>query len=129
MTFRSDIIEAIRSHIASETGYVGYRGMKFLDQINEFPAFYVHVKTENRTHIGQANKLAIIEMDIRAYEYSDSLDAIEDVVRSVELAIESFSLDGVDEARITHVSTDEGLLLPYAVGDMSLEVLYRIIQQ
>lgn len=115
------MINAIEAHSGSR----GHRGMRFLHEINDFPQFYVHAGQESRTHIGRGVKLCLIEADIRGYSYSDSFEDIEAYARSIEHAIQLWRPAIIDEARVLSLSTDEGLMRPYALCDISAQILYR----
>lgn len=128
MIIRTQIINALINHIAIQTQSHGARGMRFLHEINDFPQFYVHAGREQRTHIGRGVKLAIIQADIRGYQYSDSFDDTEAYARSLETAIQSFRPSIIEEARVVSLSTDEGLMRPYSICDIAAQILYRIEQ-
>jgi hypothetical protein len=126
MTTRTSAIAQLIEHIQTHSGSRGHRGMRFLHEINDFPQFYVHAGRESRTHIGRGVRLCVIETDIRGYVYSDSFEDIEAYARSIEHAIQSFRPSIIDEARVLSLSTDEGLMRPYALCDISAQILYRI---
>lgn len=127
MSVRYSVVESLIAHISSTTGFRGYRGLKFLHEINEFPSFYIHVAREQRAHVGAGMKIGIITCDLRVYEYSDSIDTLEIVLRAIESSIDSFTNNCVaDEIRVLTVRTDEGLAIPYQVGDITLQIIYRI---
>jgi hypothetical protein len=129
MSKRLDIINALIAHIESVVGFSGSRGLRFLHEINSFPSFYIHPRNESRKHDGRGSRMAILSIDLRAYGWSDNLDYIEALARSLESAVSSFrplhqSL--VHEARVTSLRTDEGAMTPYCICDCSLEILYGI---
>jgi hypothetical protein len=129
MSRRTDIITALVNHIATITGIAGIRGLRFLHEINSFPSFYVHPQLETRTHIAHGVRLAVITCEMRAYVYSDRLNDVEDIARSIEHAVQTFPrlhLTLVDECRVTTLRTDEGVMSPYGIVDLTLEILYRI---
>jgi hypothetical protein len=126
MSKRTSIITTLISHIESQTSASGYRGLRFLHEINSFPAFYIHPEAETRIHISSDTRHAVISCSLRGYQHSDNLDDIEDFARTLEAAIDSFSSTLVEEIRVTSLRTDEGLLEPYGVVDMRLEILYVV---
>lgn len=129
MSKRSSIIANLIAHIEDSVGYGGFRGLRFLHEINSFPAFYVHPGNENRQHLGDGRKLAVLSLDIRGYGWSEGLGYIETLVRELESAVESFR-DAyphlVQESRVTQLRTDEGAMEPYCICDMSVEILYSV---
>lgn len=128
MTIRTDTINGLIQHISSETGSRGFRGLRFLHEINDFPTFYVHAGTETRTHAGAGMKLCILECDIRGYTYSNETVDKEDYLRSIEIAVQTYADINrtIDECRCISCKTDEGLYRPYAICDLKVQILYRI---
>lgn len=129
MSKRSQIIQSFIDHIEASVGYSGYRGLRFIHEINSFPAFYVHPRGENRRHDGAGTKLAILSLDVRGYGWSEGLSYIEELVRNLETAVQSYlplHQNLVHEARVISLRTDEGAMEPYCICDMSVEILYGI---
>lgn len=129
MSQRSDILRTLVSHIATSTASAGFRGMRFLHEINSFPAFYIHPQNESRVHEGAGSAYAIQSISIRGFQYSDQLDDIEAFMRAIEESIQSYAHTYpslVDDARVVSVRTDEGHMAPYGIVDMQLEVLYSV---
>jgi hypothetical protein len=129
MSQRTTILRTLIAHIATSTSSAGFRGMRFLHEINSFPAFYIHPQNENRIHEGDGSAYAVQSISIRGYQYSDQLDDIELFMRSLEAAIQTYAQaypDLVDDARVVSVRTDEGAMAPYGIVDMQLEVLYSV---
>lgn len=121
---RNLLITSFISHVADQTSLPGTRGLKFLNEINDFPGFYVHPKIEALAHYGSNNTLRVIRVDLRIFTMSDD---IETLARNVETAVQTFrsTLPCIDEARVTSLNTDNGLLDPYAVADLEIEIYYR----
>lgn len=129
MSQRTVILQTLIDHIALHTDSVGYRGMRFLHEINSFPAFYIHPQNESRVHEGDASAYAVQSISIRGFQYSDQLDDIEQFMRDIETAIQSYAPaypSLVEDARVVSVRTDEGVMAPYGIVDMQLEILYDI---
>lgn len=129
MSQRTDIIRTLVSHIATATDSAGFRGMRFLHEVNSFPAFYVHPQNESRVHEGAGGAYAVAAISLRGYQYSDQLDDIETFMRNLEIAIQTYAPtypNLADDARVVSVRTDEGIMAPYGIVDMQLEVLYRV---
>jgi hypothetical protein len=103
--------------------------MRFLHEVNSFPAFYIHPQNENRVHEGAGRAYAICAISLRGYQYSDNLDDIEQFMREIEVAIQTYALtyrDLVDDARVISLRTDEGTMAPYGIVEMQLEILYSV---
>lgn len=128
MSKRTLIIESLIRHIATHTNSTGFRGMRFLHEINTFPSFYIHPQNENRVHRGAGFQLAVMSCSIRAFQWTDTLDVVESYSRDLETAIQTYKpayKHLVQEARVTSVRTDEGIMAPYALVDMNLDILYE----
>lgn len=123
MTIRTQAVTQLITHLEQQLGCKGHRGLQLLHEINDFPQFYIHPGQERRVHIGRNERFGLIEADIRGYTYADD---IEHFARSLETGIQSWSAPYIDEARVVSLSTDEGLLKPYEVCDISAQILYRI---
>jgi len=123
------MINSLIAHIENNVGYGGFRGLRFLHEINSFPAFYVHPRNESRQHNGRGSRQAIISLDLRGYGWNDNLDYIEQLSRELEAAIQTYAplhKHLVHEARVLSLRTDEGAMAPYCICDMSLQILYGI---
>lgn len=123
----SNIVNNLIANLETTLGIKGYRGLQFLHNINDYPSFYLHAGKERFAHIGAGVKLKIIEAELRVYNYSDNLEDIEILLRRFESAIDSYFSTEADEFRVLEVSTDEGLMSPYQLADIKLEILYRKI--
>jgi hypothetical protein len=129
---RSDIINSLITHIESSVGYTGFRGLRFMHEINSFPAFYIHPRNESRNHNGRGAKQAILSIDLRGYGWSEGLSYIEQLVRELETAVQTYAplhKHLVHEARVLSLRTDEGAMEPYCICDMSLQILYGIADE
>ena len=129
MSQRTAIINSLITHISNSVSAPGYRGYRFLHEVNSFPSFYIAFQNESRTHRGRGTRLGIIAFNLRGYCWTDSLDSVEQYMRTIETAIQRYApahLRFVEEARVTSVRTDEGVMAPYGIVDMSIEVLYTV---
>lgn len=129
MSKRTLILQSLVKHIAAATSSAGYRGMKFLHEVNSFPAFYIHPQNESRVHRGAGQKLSVISISVRAFQWTDTLDDVEAYARQLEYAIQTYKPQHrslIEEARVISLRTDEGIMAPYAVVDMELDLLYEV---
>ena len=129
MSKRSSILSTLINHIADATHASGFRGLRFLHEINSFPAFYIHPETEDRFHYGRGSRQAVCACSLRGFQWSDSLDDIEAFARALESAIMSYKASHrylIDEIRVISLRTDEGLMNPYGIVDMQFEILYEV---
>lgn len=108
-----------------------YRKLKFLDEVNDFPALYVSAGTEFRNFNSKSLTVATLDVTIRAYVYGedDSQSQADDLVQDVEHVI--YSLEdspdkGILDITIDNISTDEGLAVPYGLAEIELTIVYRL---
>jgi hypothetical protein len=128
MIKRTTIIQNLKTALETATETPGFRGLKFLDEINDFPTFYVHAREETRTHIGGDVRYASMSIDVRGYLFTDTLADTELYVRQLETGVQTFAEQEpfVEEARTLSVKTDEGIMKPYSVCDLKLQIIYPI---
>ena len=110
-----------------------FKNYKFLDEINDFPSVCFVAGSENREELGANRRLGTIEVALRGYVFDENnVDKAEILAQNVESKVDSFSANvaaranGVADARVTAFRTDEGLLQPYGVADLEIEILYDL---
>ena len=110
-----------------------FKNYKFLDEINDFPSVCFVAGSENREELGANRRLGTIEVALRGYVFDENIvDIAEILAQNVESKVDSFSANvaaranGVADARVTAFRTDEGLLQPYGVADLEIEILYDL---
>lgn len=109
--------------------------LKFWDEIEEFPAVHLNAGSETREYQGGGHKDRYMSVTLRCYVNSE--DAVEDLdklLEDVEVVLEDNSrleyIDRKGATQYTHqitiisIDTDEGVLEPYGVGEMTIEVRY-----
>ena len=135
MARRNDIIDAFRSHLATElindVAEVSKRYL-YMDEINDFPYITFVARKEARLHRGDNRRLATIQVDLRVYIYDRDIDDLDLIVRKIEDAILTFGdtaaaiSNGVEESQTVTVDGDEGLMRPYQVGDIQILITYDV---
>ena len=110
-----------------------FKNYKFLDEINDFPSVCFVAGSENREELGANRRLGTIEVALRGYVFDENnVDIAEILAQNVESKVDSFSANvaaranGVSDARVISFRTDEGLLQPYGVADLEIEILYDL---
>ena len=109
--------------------------MLFWDEVDNFPAIHVNAGSETREYHGGAYKDRFLNITARIYvKETDAVVALDKLLEDVETVIESNgSLAYVDRqgnANTTHdiiiisIDTDEGVLEPFGVAEMQLQVHY-----
>ena len=127
MSLRTAIIAALIDTLQQHTASRGYRGLRFIHELNTFPCFCVHAQSETRSYESDNARLALMSVAIRGYCWTDSLDEVEAFARQLEQGVAVFASSPlIQEARVTSLRTDEGLLEPYSAIDIDAQILYRI---
>lgn len=108
-----------------------YRKIKFLDEVNDFPALYLSAGTEIRNFNSLSLTVATLDVTIRAYVYGEdnSQSLADDLVQDVEHVIYSLGDNpdkGILDITIDSISIDEGLATPYGLAEVELTVVYRL---
>jgi hypothetical protein len=108
-----------------------YRKLKFLDEVNDFPAIYVSAGTEIRNFNSKDLTVATLDVTIRAYVYGEdnSQSLADDLVQDIEhviYSLEDKSDIGIQDITIDNISTDEGLATPYGLAEIELTTVYRL---
>src|SRR5210317_1832290 len=108
-----------------------YRRVKFLDEVNDFPAIYVSAGTEIRDFNSKSLTVATLDVTIRAYVFGEdnSQNLSDSLVQDIEHVIYSLGDNpdkGILDITIDNISTDEGLATPYGLAEVELTIVYRI---
>lgn len=115
-----------------------YAKLKFWDEVNDFPCIYTVTGTEMREYHPAAFAWGFLNASIKVYcKGEDSQQQLEDLLEDIETVLDSSN--GVivydsttqystSEISITSITTDEGLLAPYAVGEINLLIRYQIMK-
>lgn len=109
--------------------------LKFWDEVEDFPAIHLNAGSETRDYQGAGYKDRFLSVTIRMYvNEEDAVDALDKLIEDVETVIETNSrLAYTDKQNTTQytqqitvvsIDTDEGVLEPLGVGEMSIEVRY-----
>lgn len=98
----------------------------WLDQINDFPYITFASQSDVRTHISSDVRYGVIDVNIRAYVRGEGSQALSDqLLLDLEEHIQDFQHSQVEDCRVMQVSTDEGVLEPYGVVDMTVRIAYE----
>lgn len=114
-----------------------YLQQKFWDEINDFPAIYVVPSSETREYLPADFKWGYLNISLKAYvkseepvqELENLLEDIETIVDANRVLVYDTNTAGAEttEILITSIVTDEGLLVPYGVGEVNLQVRYQVL--
>jgi len=106
----------------------------FWDELNDFPFVSVVAGSERREYLPGNFKWGFLNITIRMYVYDeDPVSELEKLLVDVETVLDSNRqmnfATGMDttEILISQISSDEGLLSPYGVGEMNIVVQYNVL--
>ena len=112
-----------------------YAGLKFWDEIQTFPSIFVIPGDETREYQSAGYKDRFLQIIISIYVHEDnSLQALEALLEDAEVVIENNAVlrftsragnaECTRDILITSITTDEGVLEPYGVAQIDLQVQY-----
>lgn len=109
--------------------------LKFWDEVRDFPSIYMSPGTETREYLPGAFTWAYLGISVKIYaKGEDATEQLEQLLEDVESVIDSnrtLVYDSINnyettEILVASITTDEGLLAPYAVGEINLQVRYAL---
>ena len=145
MSRRTSIVKALAEKLKGIDGSSIYKSnifgnafsyMRFWDEVADFPCIYMTNGTEVREYHPSNFVWGYLNVSLKIYaKGEDSGQLLEDVLEDVEDVINANrvliydSVNGFEttEILITSITTDEGLLAPYAIGEMNLQVRYAVM--
>lgn len=113
-----------------------YSYLKFWDEVVDFPSVYMSTGTEVREYLPSDFKWGYLNISVKVYcKGENSTQQLEELLEDIETVVDANRVLAYDtdaglettEILITQITTDEGLLAPYAVGEMNLQVRYQVM--
>lgn len=113
-----------------------YAKLKFWDEVNDFPCIYLVPGSETREYLPGNFTWAFLGLSLKVYckgeeaqsQLEELLEDIEDVIDANRVLIYDANNNlETTEILIASITTDEGLLSPYAVGEINLQVRYATV--
>lgn len=145
MTMRTKITKALAAKFAdSLTGtspYItnlygnSYAKLKFWDEVQDFPSVYMTTGMEMREYLPGDFTWGMLGISIKLYcKGETSQEDLEQLLQDVELCIDNNrelvyneeTQQKTTEILILSITTDEGLLAPYAIGEINIQVRYEV---
>jgi hypothetical protein len=107
-----------------------YKGLVYIDEINDFPSIYVTSGLEERIYNTSKLTEAVVSTAIRCYIYGeDSQQQVNDIISDVEHVIYASKFDTslqLQNITIKEILTDSGLLEPYGMAEIFLTTRFEI---
>jgi hypothetical protein len=106
--------------------------LKFLENINDFPTVtFFQTSPEQRIERGSGEVYGAVNYVLRCYFMaSDNEEQSDDFIEDLQFSINSFKYTQNDgnlvDVRILAVSTDEKILDPYGITEVSFVLVYRL---
>jgi len=145
MSRRTSIIKALTEKLKQIDGTESYKTnifgnaypyLKFWDEVSDFPAVYTVAGSEMREYLPGDFTWAYLNLTLKIYcKGEDSQQLLEELLEDVESVIHDNRVLKYDEVNnyetteilVTSIITDEGLLAPYAIGEMTIQVRYALM--
>ena len=142
MSARSKIADALVEKLKDINGSTGwesdlfnqvYKKLKFWDEIDSYPSVMVNTSTETREYLPGGFKWGHLMVNIRIYvKDDDPEERLEEILEDIEKIVddnghlEYETNKFIEDLRILSITTDEGLLAPVGVGEVTLQVMYDL---
>lgn len=146
MSKRTSIVHALAEKLKEIDGTGVYKTnlyqnsfpkLKFWDEVEDFPCVYMHPGSETRDYLPSGFTWAMLMVCIKVYVRSEdsAQEQLEQLLEDIETCIDAnrvlkYDVDNnleTTEILIQSITTDEGLLAPYGVGEINLEVRYALV--
>ena len=110
-----------------------YNKLKFWDEVSDYPSVYLNAGSERRQYLPGDFKWGYLTVTIRIYVSDDEPEAeLEKILEDIEYVIDrngnlEYSTGKfTEDINIVSIDTDEGLLAPIGVGEITLQVMYDL---
>lgn len=110
--------------------------LKFWDEVNDFPYICVVPGSETRDYLPSDFKWGFLGISLKIYVKGDEpIQELENLLEDIEKVVDANRVlpygetlaERTTEILITSIVTDEGLLAPYGVGEINLQVRYQVL--
>ena len=143
MSRRTSIIRALTEKLKQIDGGAPYQTnlfnnayakLKFWDEVEDFPSIYLTPGSEQREYHPGGFSWGYLGISVKVYCRGEEAQLeLERLLEDVETCVDAnrvlvYDLDRnyeTTEILIQSITTDEGLLAPYAVGEINLQVRYQ----
>lgn len=142
MSKRASICKALAEKLKTIDGTGTYKTniygnafpfLRFWDEVQNFSSIYMSPGSEYREYLPGDFKWAFLSVSLKVYcNGEESTSQLEQLLEDIETCIDANRVleysPGMEttEILITSIVTDEGLLSPYAVGEINVQVRYAL---
>lgn len=145
MSKRSSIVKALAVKLNLIDGQAPYQvnifqnafaKLKFWDEVRDFPSVYMTPGSEIREYLPGDFAWGFLGVSVKVYCKGETAqDQLELLLQDIETCVDANRVlvyDTVNnysttEILIQSITTDDGLLQPYAIGEINLQVRYAIM--
>jgi hypothetical protein len=145
MSARSSIVKALVEKLKLINGIAPYNtdlstnafaALKFWDEVLDFPCVYAVQGSETREYLPADFTWGYLNISLKVYVKDEDpqqkleylLEDIETVINANRVLVYNTDTNAcTTEILITSIVTDEGLLVPYGVGEINLQVRYQVL--
>lgn len=145
MSKRSSIVKALAEKLNLINGQAPYQvnlfqnafaKLKFWDEVRDFPSVYMTPGSEIREYLPGDFAWGFLGVSVKVYCKGETAqDQLELLLQDIETCVDANRVlvyDTVNgytttEILIQSITTDDGLLAPYAIGEINLQVRYAIM--
>lgn len=145
MSKRTSIVKALTEKLKGIDGTSPYQTnlngnaharLEFWDTVEDFPSIYLTPGSEMREYLPGDFTWGFLGISIKVYCKGEEAQLqLEQLLEDVETCVDANRVLVYDAAKqhetteilIQSITTDEGLLAPYAVGEINLQVRYQLV--
>lgn len=145
MSKRTSIIRALTEKFKTIDGTAPYQTnlfnnayakLKFWDEVEDFPSVYLTPGSEQREYHPGDFAWGYLNVAVKVYCRGETAqEQLEQLLEDLERCIDAnrvlvYNTDPAYETTeilIQSITTDEGLLAPYAVGEINLQIRYQVM--
>jgi len=107
-----------------------FRKLKFVDEVNDHPSLYLNAGLDIRNYESGGYVTSDLQVIIRGYIKDDEspVDMEENLIEDIEHILSNYSdsNNGVMQITVEDISTDEGLIAPFGIIEVSLSISYEL---
>jgi hypothetical protein len=142
MSARSKIANKLVELLKTINGTTGWESnlhnnvekrLLFWDEIDDYPAVFVSTGTEVREYQPGGFKWGYLTITIRVYVRDEEPEArLEEIFEDIEKIVDDNGTlvydtnETTEDIKILSITTDEGLLNPIGVGEITLQIMYAL---